>query len=109
MVGQASAQCHLLCPLQDSALFVGQAILPAAAFLGGFSGDAGVFAPGKGRLKADCSQDWLPHNLRRMVAGVQSKWHWASACQRPLCGRSLEGRRQAEESAVLLGYKKVNF
>jgi hypothetical protein len=46
-----------------SAFVVGQAILPAAAFQAALSGRVRAFAPGKGRLKAGCSQDWLPHSL----------------------------------------------
>ena len=37
---------------------VGQAILPAAAFQAALSGYAR-----DGRLKAGCSQDWLPHSI----------------------------------------------
>jgi protein SCO1/2 len=40
---------------------VGRAILPAAAFQAALTIDAPVFAPGKRRLKAGGSQDWLPH------------------------------------------------
>jgi hypothetical protein len=40
---------------------VGQAILPAAAFQAALSGNGRVSAAGKSRLKAGCSQDWLPH------------------------------------------------
>jgi hypothetical protein len=43
---------------------VGQALLPAAAFLSGSSGHGRVLASVKSRLKAGCSQDRLPHNLR---------------------------------------------
>jgi hypothetical protein len=39
---------------------VGQAILPAAAFLGGSLGHAQVFVLSQRRLKAGGSQDWLP-------------------------------------------------
>src|SRR5580700_12185936 len=51
-----------------SANFVGQAILPAAAFQAAFSDHARVLARGQRRLKArrlkaGGSQDWLPHNL----------------------------------------------
>ena len=46
---------------RDSAFVVGQAILPAAAFLGGFSGRRRLLVLRKSRLKACCSQDWLPH------------------------------------------------
>jgi hypothetical protein len=45
------------------AAFVGQAILPAAAFQAAFSDRVRVFATGESRLKAACSQDWLPDNL----------------------------------------------
>jgi hypothetical protein len=45
-----------------SAQAVGRAILPAAAFQAAFSGPERAFVLGKGRLKAGCSQDWLPHN-----------------------------------------------
>jgi hypothetical protein len=41
--------------------FVGQAILPAAAFQAAISGDAQVFERGERRLKAGGSQDWPPH------------------------------------------------
>jgi hypothetical protein len=50
----------------DSALVVGQAILPAAAFPGGFSGHLRVLVVRKSRLKAGCSHDWLPHELCRI-------------------------------------------
>jgi tetratricopeptide (TPR) repeat protein len=43
--------------------FVGQAILPAAAFQAALSGHARVLAPVERRLKAGGSHDWLPHNL----------------------------------------------
>ena len=39
---------------------VGQAILPAAGFQPALSGNAQILAPGKSRLKAGYSQDWLP-------------------------------------------------
>jgi hypothetical protein len=42
-------------------LNAGRAILPAAAFLGGFFRHARVFLHGKRRLKAGGSQDWPPH------------------------------------------------
>jgi hypothetical protein len=42
--------------------YVGQAILPAAAFQAAFTSDGRLFARGASRLKAGCSQDWLPHN-----------------------------------------------
>jgi hypothetical protein len=45
------------------AAFVGQAILPAAAFQAALGGDLRAFATGESRLKAGCSQDWLPHSL----------------------------------------------
>ena len=47
--------------LENSALFVGQAILPAAAFQAALRGHERAFVIGRGRLKAGCSQDWLPH------------------------------------------------
>jgi hypothetical protein len=50
--------------LEHSALFVGQAILPAAAFQAALSGHERAFVIGRGRLKAGCSQDWLPHFAR---------------------------------------------
>jgi ribose 5-phosphate isomerase RpiB len=40
---------------------VGQAILPAAAFQAAVWNNAEVIAFGERRLKAGCSQDWLPH------------------------------------------------
>jgi hypothetical protein len=40
---------------------VGRAILPAAAFQAALPVEGQAFAPGKRRLKAGCSQDWLPH------------------------------------------------
>ena len=43
--------------------FVGQAILPAAAFQAALSDDAPIIAPSQRRLKAGGSQDWLPHEL----------------------------------------------
>src|SRR5450759_1235377 len=55
----------------DSRRIVGRAILPASAFLGGSSCRCGSPRARQRRLKAGCSQDWLPH----------SKWHLASACQ----------------------------
>ena len=74
----------LLLPHPSSfAAFVGQAILPVAAFQAAFGDDARAFArgarglkaggrslkaarglkAGESRLKAGCSQDWLPHSL----------------------------------------------
>jgi len=44
---------------------VGQAILPGAAFQAAFSDRTQAFARSERRLKAGCSQDWLPHNMRR--------------------------------------------
>jgi hypothetical protein len=46
--------------------YVGQAILPAAAFLGGFSSHKRVFAPSTRRLKAGGSQDWRPHKTQAL-------------------------------------------
>jgi hypothetical protein len=40
---------------------VGQAILPAGAFQAASYSHARISAPGKRRLKAGGSQDWLPH------------------------------------------------
>jgi hypothetical protein len=42
---------------------------PVAAVSGGSSGNAGVFVLSRSRLKAGCSQEWLPHNLHRITAG----------------------------------------
>ena len=50
---------HLLSAWSFTA--VGRAILPAAAFQAALTIDARVFAPGRRRLKAGGSQDWLPH------------------------------------------------
>ncbi len=55
-----------------SANFVGQAILPAAAFQAAFSDHARVLARGERRLKArrlkaGGSQDWLPHHLILLI------------------------------------------
>src|ERR1035438_6227318 len=52
-------------------LSVGQAILPAAAFPGSFFGHLRVIAPRRSRLKAGCSQDWLPHKTGRTSAARQ--------------------------------------
>jgi hypothetical protein len=49
---------------------VGQAILPAAAFPGSFFGHLRVIAPRRSRLKAGCSQDWLPHKTGRTSAAL---------------------------------------
>jgi hypothetical protein len=68
----------LALPLTLHNLWGGQSCLgnPARSRLsGGFSSHAGVIARGKGRLKAGCSQDWLPHDLCRFITGAQSKWH----------------------------------
>jgi thiol:disulfide interchange protein len=51
---------------------VGQAILPAAAFQAAGSGDTRIFKVGKRRLKAGGSQDWLPHILLFLMAGMAS-------------------------------------
>jgi hypothetical protein len=45
----------------SSIVFVGQAILPAAAFQAAYSDQGRIFNLGKRRLKAGGSQDWLPH------------------------------------------------
>ena len=50
---------------------VGRAILPAAAFQAAFPGSERALALRKGRLKAGCSQDWLPHNLGGMVSRIK--------------------------------------
>jgi len=39
--------------------------LARSRLLGGFSGRRRVFVPRERRLKAGCSQDWLPHNSCR--------------------------------------------
>jgi hypothetical protein len=49
---------------------VGRAILPAAAFQAAFR-DVSEPSREKGRLKAGCSQDWLPHNLGGMVSRIK--------------------------------------
>src|ERR1035437_5549368 len=49
--------------------FVGQAILPAAAFQAALARHVRVSAPRGRRLKAGGSQDWLPHNAAETVAG----------------------------------------
>jgi hypothetical protein len=51
-----------LWPTQYS-VAVGQAILPAAAFQAALLGRDRSFTTGKCRLKAGCSQDWLPHKV----------------------------------------------
>jgi protein O-mannosyl-transferase len=56
------------CAAFPLALFVGQAIVPAAAF------------QAASRLKAGCSQDWLPHLLvsqcrNRIYAGASPRWY----------------------------------
>ncbi len=81
MVGQASAQCHLLCPWQRSTLIVGWAILPAAAFQAALPGHARACALGKRRLKAGGSQDWLPHDLCRAVTRPKVSGIGISACR----------------------------
>jgi hypothetical protein len=55
-----------------AAIIVGQAILPAAAFQAAPSGYEQSFASGKGRLKAGCSQDWLPHSTGTGMLGRQA-------------------------------------
>jgi hypothetical protein len=56
-------------PSQHSAIVVGQAILPAAAFQSAHSSDVEVFALAGRRLKAGGSPDWLPHRrCRRPIA-----------------------------------------
>src|SRR5271170_951089 len=60
--------------LQPNATYfglVGQAILPAAAFQAALFGPRASLRTRKFRLKAGCSQDWLPHNLCRIC--FQSK------------------------------------
>jgi hypothetical protein len=52
--------------------------LARSRLLGGFSGRRRVFVPRERRLKAGCSQDWLPHNLCRQftlgkVSGIELK------------------------------------
>ena len=44
-----------------SAIVVGRAILPAAAFFGGFFAPSTSHQSRSRRLKAGGSQDWLPH------------------------------------------------
>ena len=49
------------CPTKGGGEVVGRAIMPAAAFQAALTSDGRAFEPGKRRLKAGCSQDWLPH------------------------------------------------
>src|ERR1039458_6554307 len=82
----AGSQCRLpayFSRWRCSAFVVGRAILPAAAFQAAFWGRDRAFG-GKGRLKAGCSQDWLPHNLGRMVSRIKKyaalgKSAWATS------------------------------
>ena len=53
-----------------SAFVVGRAILPAATFQAAFRAMSGP-SRGKGRLKAGCSQDWLPHKLGGIISGIK--------------------------------------
>jgi hypothetical protein len=55
---------------------VGRAILPAAAFHAALSGHTLLFAVFKRRLKAGCSQDWLPHKfcgIRSAISAIVSQ------------------------------------
>src|ERR1017187_7622228 len=56
-------------------IVVGRAILPWGPLWGrlsgGFFGTGASLRGGKGRLKAGCSQDWLPHNLGGMVSRIK--------------------------------------
>jgi hypothetical protein len=44
-------------------MIVGQVILSVAAFQAAVLDHVRAFATGESRLKAGCSQDWLPHSL----------------------------------------------
>jgi hypothetical protein len=55
--------------LQKILLVVAWAILPAAAFQAAFSGQMRVFVRDHRRLKAACSQDWLPHFCNKLALG----------------------------------------
>ena len=44
---------------------------PAAAFQAAFARHVRVFDPRRRRLKAGCSQDWLPHDLCRIVTRIK--------------------------------------
>src|ERR1035441_7686143 len=51
---------------------VGQAILPAAAFLGGSLRRCGRLRSRQRRLKAGCSQDWMPHSFQHKAFLVRN-------------------------------------
>src|ERR1035441_5580012 len=83
---QAEAQCHLvLARLRIRQKLWGGQSCPQPPFRRLFRAMSD-FVARQGRLKAGCSLDWLPHNLCRIAMASKTKWHWASACQRPLAG-----------------------
>jgi hypothetical protein len=55
---------------------VGQPILAAAAFQAALSDHERTLALGERRLKAGCSQDWLPHKF----AGFQQQQQGGALC-----------------------------
>ena len=62
----------------DSTFLVGRASPVAAGFLVAFC----RVAPQKGRLKAGCSQDWLPHNVCK--AAQQKVNNYVNFCKQVL-------------------------
>src|ERR1039457_5240247 len=79
-VGQASAQCHLvLARLRIRQKLWGGQSCPQPPFRRLFRAMSD-FVARQGRLKAGCSQDWLPHNLCRIAMASKTKWHWAEGC-----------------------------
>src|ERR1017187_975790 len=76
---QAEAQCHLvLARLRIRQKLWGGQSCPQPPFRRLFPAMSD-FVARQGRLKAGCSQDWLPHNLCRIAMASKTKWHWAEA------------------------------
>src|ERR1039457_6986656 len=77
---KAQAQCHLvLASLRIRQKLWGGQSCPQPPFRRLFRAMSD-FVARQGRLKAGCSQDWLPHNLCRIAMASKTKWHWAKAC-----------------------------
>ena len=54
-------------PVKHSVPYMGRAILPAAAFRAALSGHTRRLRVLRRRLKAGCSQDWMPHKFCRLA------------------------------------------
>ena len=67
----AMLQCHILFPIAAFCICCGVGNLARSRLLGGFFVRCASLRRRRRRLKAGGSQDWLPHDLCRMVARIK--------------------------------------